>query len=46
MIMTYNDRRQWYGVGACKRCTICVIDNNIKIKLNISKYDEIKIIFK
>ena len=32
MIKTYDDIRQWYGVGACKRCTIFFIDNNTKIK--------------
>ena len=42
--MTYDDIRQWYGVGACKSCKICFIDYNAKIKLNISEYDEIQII--
>ena len=32
MIMTYDDIRQCYGVGACKRGKICFIDNNTKIK--------------
>ena len=32
MIMTYNDIRQLYGLGACKLCNICFIDYNAKIK--------------
>ena len=44
--MTYDDIRQWYGLGACKLCNICFIDYNAKIKQNISEYDEIQIILK
>ena len=32
MIMTYDDIRQWYGLGACKLFNICFIDYNAKIK--------------
>ena len=46
MITTYDDIRQWYGLGECKRCNICFIDDNAKIKLNILEYDIIQIIFK
>ena len=30
--MTYDDIRQWYGLGACKLCNVCFIDYNAKIK--------------
>ena len=30
MIMNYDVIRQWYGLGACKLCNICFIDDNAK----------------
>ena len=36
MIMTYDDIRYWYGLGACKLCNICFIDYNANAKIKYS----------
>ena len=46
MIKTYDVIRQWYGLGACKHCNICFIDDNAQKKENNSEYDKIQRIFK
>ena len=28
MLTTYDVTGQWYGLGACKHCNICFIDDN------------------
>ena len=33
MITNYNVIRQWYGLGACKLCNICFIDDNALKKI-------------
>ena len=43
MITTYDVIRQWYGLGACKHCNICFIDDNAKKEENNSEYDKIQI---
>ena len=39
MITTYDVIRQWYGLGACKLCNICFIDDNAQ---KIVKYSGIR----
>ena len=46
MVTTYNATGQQYGLGACKNCSICFIDDNAKKKENNSEYDIIRRIFK
>ena len=43
MLTTYDVTGEWYGLGACKHCNICFIDDNSKKK---SEYDIIQRIFK
>ena len=46
ILTTYDVTGQWYGLGACKNCNICFIDDNAQKKENNSKYDKIQRIFK
>ena len=46
MLTTSNVTGQWYGLGACKHCNICFLDDNAPKKENNSEYDIIQIIFK
>ena len=46
ILATYDVTGQCYGLGACKHCNICFIDDNAKKKENNSEYDKIQRIFK
>ena len=46
MLTPYDVTGQGYGLGACKHCNICFIDDNAKKKENNSEYDIIQRIFK
>ena len=35
MITTYDVTGQWYGLGACKHCNICFIDDNAQKQIGI-----------
>ena len=38
-------KKQWYGLGACKHCNICFINDNAQ-KNKKTEYDIIQKIFK
>ena len=44
--MTYDVKRQWYGLNACRYCNMSFIDDNAKKKENNLEYDIIQRIFK
>ena len=44
--MTYDVAGQWYGLGACKNCNICFIDDIAQKEENNLEYDQIQRIFK
>ena len=46
MLTTYDVTGQSYGLGACKYCNICFIDDNAEKKENNLGYDIIQRIFK
>ena len=46
ILTNYDVAGQWYGLGTCKHCNICFIDDNAKKKKiiwNMIKYKEYSI---